>query len=92
MGENGKQCNRIAELEKDLQIAQQGRRQYRAAIMAILQIMNADKQRYRSKAAANVHACLGEVLEQARFRRQPEPTEELVLEWFKMFKEFIVKE
>jgi len=84
--------DRIAEQDMDLQISLLSRREYRSAIVAILKIIDDDKQKYRSRAAGNIRACLEDLIGMARFQGEPEITDTLVLKWLNEFKEVIVKD
>ncbi|MBI4120210.1 MAG: hypothetical protein HY454_01970, partial [Parcubacteria group bacterium] len=53
--------NRIAKLEKELEVANNRRQEFRAAIKALINRMELDRQHYRSKAAADVRICLEDI-------------------------------
>lgn len=81
--------DRVQELEGQLHDANNRRLEWRAAVMAILQVIEADKQKYRSQAAKNIHDCLVELSAQAQFMREPQPTEKKILAWREVFEKTI---
>ena len=66
--------DRITELERELESANKRRQEWGAGIKAILQIVQLDRPRYRSKAAWHIRQCL-ESIEGRQFflknRNQP---------------------
>ncbi len=53
--------DRVAELENELKNANNRRLEFRAAIKALINRMESDRQRYRSKPAADIRECLMDV-------------------------------
>ena len=70
--------DQIAELEKELASANKRRQEWGAAIKAVLQVIQLDRPRYRSKAAWHIRKCLESIEGSAVFHKEPEPTEEMI--------------
>ena len=77
--------DRIAELEKELQIANKRRAESRAAFQALRDIINADRQKYRSSAAQHIREFIEQVDVQATMMNEPNPSEEQVEVWKRTF-------
>ena len=80
-----RQRKRIAELEQELASANKRRQEWGAGIKAILQIVQLDRPRYRSKAAWHIRQCLESIEGSAVFLKEPEPTEEMISRWRSIF-------
>ncbi len=77
--------DRITELERELESANKRRQEWGAGIKAILQIVQLDRPRYRSKAAWHIRQCLESIEGSAVFLKEPEPTEEMISRWRSIF-------
>jgi len=73
--------DRIAELERECNTGSIRRSELRAIVRALLEIINADRQKYRSQAVQHIREFLEQVELQATVMCEPNPTEEQVEIW-----------
>lgn len=65
--------DRIAELEKQLSKAEDRRLEWRAAIRAVLRLVDMDRQRYRSQSSERIRLWLEVIEKEAQDRGEPPP-------------------
>jgi len=76
--------DRIAELERELSVANMRRTELRAALKALLEVVDADRQKYRSRAAQHIRQFLEEVDVQATMMNEPNPSKDQIESWKKV--------
>ena len=75
--------DRIAELEKNLKVANTRRVELRAMVRALLEVIQGDRQKYRSQAAQHIRVFLEEVEAQATMMNEPNPSIDQIEFWKK---------
>ena len=76
--------DRIAELEKNLKVANTRRVELRAMVRALLEVIQGDRQKYRSQAAQHIRVFLEEVEAQATMMNEPNPSIDQIEFWKKV--------
>ena len=76
--------DRIAELEKNLKVANTRRVELRAMVRALLEVIQGDRQKYRSRAAQHIRVFLEEVEAQATMMNEPNPSIDQIEFWKKV--------
>lgn len=77
--------DRITELERDLKNANERRRAWNAAVKAILEIVDDDRPKYRSKSSEHIRLCLEAVNYSTYFMCEPIPSDEAIKDWKNIF-------
>ncbi len=76
---------RIAELEKELKHANERRQEWYSGVKAILEIVNRERQTYRSTAAGRIRNRLEAMTRSTYLYEEPLPPEDKIQRWLRIF-------
>ncbi len=82
-------CKRLIETQRELETANDRRWEWLAIVEALLEIIESDRQRYKSEPAQHIRECISRAYSSMRSVREPKADPNTVHKWSSAFNEII---